>query len=306
MQAMALEPDLLIDRRRLKRSRALWRSLAILLVLGGALAWFGRGAIGSFERPHVARLPVEGFIGDDRKLIEALDRLAKDKQARALIVAIDSPGGSVGGGEALHHALLRLRESKPVVAVMRGTAASAGYMTAVAAERIWARDSTVTGSIGVLLQNIDASELLEKLGVKGEAIVSGPLKAQPNPFQPLTPEGRAALQSVITDMYDQFVAMVVAGRKLPEDKVRALADGRVFTGRQALANGLVDAIGGEREARAWLEAEKQVPESLPVREIKLRSTAERWLGSLWQGVLESLVMEGLRVDRVLALWQLRP
>lgn len=306
MHAMTLDPDLIIDRRRLKRSRALWRGLAILLVLGGALLWAGRAAIGTFERAHVARLPVEGFIGDDRRLIEALDRLAKDKQTRALIVAIDSPGGSVGGGEALHDALLRLRQAKPVVAVMRGTAASAGYMTAVAAERIWARESTVTGSIGVLLQSVDASELLAKLGVKGDTIVSGPLKAQPNPFQPLTPEGRAALQAVIGDMYDQFVAMVVTGRKLPEDKVRALADGRVFTGRQALANGLVDAIGGEREARAWLAAEKQVPESLPVRDLKVRGTAERWLSSLWQGAIETLVSEGLRVDRVLALWQLRP
>ena len=130
-------------------------------------------------------------------------------------------------------------------------------MTAVAAERIFARESTLTGSIGVIVQTIDPSEMLARLGVRGEALVSGPLKDQPSPFHPLSPEGRAALQGVIGDMYDQFVGMVVAGRRLPEEKVRALADGRVFTGRQALAAGLVDAIGGEQEARAWLAAEKQ-------------------------------------------------
>ena len=162
----------------------------------------------------------------------------------------------------------------------------------------------MTGSIGVLLQTLDSSELLARLGVRGEALVSGPLKAQPNPFQPLSPEGRAALQSVIMDLYDQFVAMVVAGRKLPEEKVRALADGRVFTGRQALAVGLVDAIGGEREARIWLAAEKQVPESLPVQDIRTRGTFDRWFRSVWQGLIETLVTEGLRVDRLAGLWQL--
>ena len=301
---MSLAADQLIDRRRIRRSRAVWRAATILLALTGALLWLGRGVLNRAEGPYVARLAVEGFIGDDRKLIEAIDGLAKEDRAKALLVAIDSPGGSVGGGEALHGALVRLGKRKPVVAVMRGTAASAAYMAAVGTERIWARDSTVTGSIGVLLQTLDSSELLARLGVRGEALVSGPLKAQPNPFQPLSPEGRAALQGVIMDLYDQFVAMVVEGRKLPEAKVRALADGRVFTGRQALAVGLIDAIGGEREAREWLATEKNVPNSLPLQEVRTRNTVDRWLRSTWQGLIETLVTEGLRVDRLAGLWQL--
>ena len=300
---MALETDLLIDRRRLKRRLALWRAAAVLLLLGGALAFGATRLDAPFGRGHVLRLPVEGFISDDRKLAEAIDRLAKDDAAKALIVSIDSPGGSVGGGEMLHAALLRLRESKPVVAVMRGTAASAGYMTAVAAERIWARESTVTGSIGVLLQTFDGAELLGRLGVRTDAIISGPLKNQPSPFQPLSAEGRVALQGVIGDMYEQFVGMVVAGRRMPEDKVRALADGRVFTGRQALAAGLVDAIGGEREARAWLAAEKQVPEALPVRDLETRGTAEKLIGATWNGAMKTLVSEWLGVDGARLLWQ---
>jgi protease-4 len=256
---------------------------------------------------HLSRLTVEGFIGDDRKVIEALDRVRKDASNRGVIVAIDSPGGSVGGGEALHAALNRVRQGgKPVVAVLRGTAASAGYMAAVASDRIFAREGTVTASIGVLLQSFDASELLARVGVRPEVLASGPLKAQPNPFQPLSPEAREALMRVIADLHDQFVAKVVAGRGLDEAAVRAVADGRVLTGRQALERRLVDAIGGEPEARAWLAAEKGVPESLPVRDVKTRSTAERLVGSAVEGAAKTLLSEWLGVDWRTLLWQLRP
>jgi len=302
---LALEADQLIDRRRLKRRLALWRGLAVLLLLAGVLAVGARTAGQHLPGSgQVARLTVQGFIGEDRKLFEALERLGRDSQVKALIVAIDSPGGSVGGGEALFATLDRLRAQKPVVAVMRGTAASAGYMIALGADRIYARESTVTGSIGVLLQSVDVSELLGRLGVRGEAIVSGPLKDQPNPFHPLSPEGRAALQGVVTDMYDQFVAKVVAARRIPEERVRALADGRVFTGRQAVAEGLVDAIGGEREARAWLAAERQVPEALPVRDVDTRGTAERLIGAVCGGLAKTVVSEWLGVDGPRLLWQL--
>lgn len=311
---MALEADLLIDRRRLKRRLALWRGLAVLLLAGAAALAFARSSGapvlgGALAGGHVARLEVQGFIGDDRKLIEAIDRLAKDRSTRALIVAIDSPGGSVGGGEALHAALQRLRAAKPVVAVMRGTAASAGYMVALAADRVLAREATVTGSIGVILQSVDASDLLGRLGVRGEIIASGPLKDQPNPFHPLSPEGRAALTRVIADLHDQFVGMVMAGRRMPEDAVRVLADGRVFTGRQALAAGLVDAIGGEAEARAWLAAERQVPVGLPVRDLDTRGVGERLfgatLGAALGGFAKSLISEWLGVDGFRMVWQPR-
>src|SRR5215218_8831179 len=277
---MTLEADLLIDRRRLKRRLTFWRAAAVLLLVAGATFLGARATDTALPgAAHVARLNVEGFIGDDRKVIEALDRIRKDPASRAVVVAIDSPGG----GEALYAALNRIRQAgKPVVAVLRSTAASAGYMAAVASDRIFAREGTVTGSIGVLLQAFDASALLDRLGVRPEVLASGPLKAQPSPFQPLTPEGREAVKRLITDLHDQFVAKVVAGRGLDEAAVRAIADGRILTGRQALERKLVDAIGGEPEARAWLAAEKGVPESLPVGEVKTRGTAERLLGSAAQ------------------------
>jgi protease IV len=301
---MGLESDLLIDRRRLKRRLSLWRAAAVLLAAAGIILLTGRAVDAPLlGRGHVARLAVQGFIGDDRKLIEAIDKLARDRATRALIVAIDSPGGSVGGGEALYAALERLRQSKPVVAVMRGTAASAGYMTALGADRILARESTVTGSIGVLLQSFDASDLLGRLGVRAESIASGPLKDQPSPFRPLSPEGREALARVIADMHDQFVAKVVTARHMEEAVVRGPADGRIFSGRQALAAGLVDAIGGEPEARAWLAAERQVPEDLPVQDLETRGVSERLLGSLFGGMVKIVLSEWLGVDGFRMVWQ---
>lgn len=305
---MTLEADLLIDRRRLKRRLSLWRAAAVLLLAAGAVFLAVRATDTALPGgAHVSRLTVEGFISDDRKVVEALDRIRKDANNRGVIVAIDSPGGSVGGGEALYAALNRVRQGgKPVVAVLRGTAASAGYMAAVASDRIVAREGTVTGSIGVLLQAFDASELLARIGVRPEVLASGPLKAQPNPFQPLSPEGRDALMGVVGDLHDQFVAKVAAGRGMEEGAVRAVADGRVLTGRQALERKLVDAIGGEPEARAWLAAERGVSENLPVRDVQTRGTAERLLGSVVQGVVKSVLSEWVGVDWPLPLWHLRP
>jgi protease-4 len=275
-----------------------------LVVLGFALRDERAGAImPGLGSAHVARLNVQGFIGDDRKLLQTLDRLRRDSSVRAVLVAIDSPGGSVAGGEALHDALARMVAVKPVVAVMAGTAASAGYMVALPAQRIFARSSTVTGSIGVILQSFDASGLLEWLGVTPETIASGRFKDQPSPFRALSEEGRAELSRVVQDLHEQFVAMVAAGRRMPPEQVRALADGRVFTGREALALGLVDALGGEAEARAWLAETHAVPAALPARDIEIRGLAERTFGSFIGLLTKSLADEWVGVDRVRALWQ---
>ena len=301
---MSLDADLLADRRRLRRRLTLWRALAIVAVFG-ALA-----LVAALRIPdalpggqHVLRLPVSGFITEDRRVLQAIEDAAKNDAVRALIVAIDSPGGSMAGGEALHAALRRFAEHKPVVAVMGATAASAGYMAALPAQRVFARESTVTGSIGVLLQSFDLSDLLERAGVRPQVFTSGPLKDQPSLFRPLTEEGRAAVDRVIQDLHGQFVGMVAAGRRMDPARARALADGRIFTGRQAVEEGLVDAIGGERDARAWLAAERQVPENLPVRDVQTRSTAERLLTSATESVMKSLFSEWLGVDAPRALWQ---
>src|ERR1700722_12334599 len=189
---MSLETDLLLDRRRLKRRLVFWRSFAVLAVVVAVLvAMRGEGL--RFGRAHLARLTVSGIITDDRKLVEAVTSLTDNDSVKALIVTINSPGGSVAGGEGLHDAIALVAQKKPVVAVMGGTAASAGYMVAVPAARIFAREGTLTGSIGVLLETGEVSGLLKTLGIDAEAITSGPLKYQPSLIRPLTTAGPAVL-----------------------------------------------------------------------------------------------------------------
>jgi protease-4 len=282
-----------------------WRTLAVLGVIAALAVIFGRGDMGGLASgEHVLRLRIEGVITEDRRLLEVIEEARTDSSARAMLLVIDSPGGSMAGGEALHGALKRFAEKKPIVALMGGTAASAGYMIAMPAQHVLAREATVTGSIGVLLQSFDVSELMARLGVRPDILATGPFKAQPNPFQPLTDQGRAEMMRVLEDLHGQFIAMVVAGRRMDEARVRPLADGRVFTGRQALGLGLIDAIGGEAEARAWLAVQKDVPEALPVRDLEPRDRVEKFLNRYVGSLVKTLMAEWFGVDAPRAVWQL--
>jgi len=273
-----LETDLILDRRRLKRRLNFWRVLAILLFV----AALGVAAVPGWQRggAHIARVNVTGIIGDNRQTTEAILGLARDRSVPAVIVSIDSPGGAVAGGQSLHDAIARVAAAKPVVAVMRGTAASAGYMVALPAARIFAEPSTLTGSIGVILEAGEVSGLLSKLGISVEALASGPLKDQPSYTRPLTPQGREYLNGLVADLFDQFVTMVAEGRHMDKDAVRKLADGRAYTGRQAVQLGLVDALGGEPEARDWLSKTHDIPARLPVRDLRPGGWYQRMVGSL--------------------------
>ena len=303
---MSLETDLLLDRRRLKRRLVFWRTASVLaLALAGLASIHSSGV--SLGGSRVARLVVSGVITEDRKLTKALEKLADDSQVRAVMVVIDSPGGSVAGGESLHGALVRIAAKKPVVSVMGGVAASAGYMIAVPAARIFAREATLTGSIGVLMETREISGFLGKVGVTTDAIISGPMKDQPSFVKPMSPAGRAVLQGLVTDMYDLFVAMVATGRHMTVEQVRELADGRVYTGRQALKLGLVDAIGGEKEARAWLASAKGIPETVPAEDVSTSGLAERALAGTLAPVLDGLnkllISQSVMLDGAWAIWQ---
>jgi protease-4 len=303
---MSLETDLLLDRRRLKRRLFFWRSFAVLAVLAVVVVAL-RGSNPWFIGSHVARLTVSGIITADRKLDREVAKLADDARAKALLVLVDSPGGSVAGGQALHDAIARVAAKKPVVVVMGGTAASAGYMISVPAARIFAQESTLTGSIGVLLETGDVSGLLKLVGISVEPIVSGPLKDQPSYVKPLSSEGRQVLQGLVMDMYDQFVDMVAQGRHMDAARVRELADGRPYTGRQALKLGLVDAFGGEQDARQWLAQAKGISADLPVEDVSSGSYASRALSTslgwivteLWKSVLS----QGVILDGAQVVWQ---
>ncbi len=274
---MSLDADAIVDRRRMRRKLTFWRVAAVLvaivaiIVVGTALR--GRGEIGLTGpvSAQIARISVRGLIRGDLERVEALDRLAKSRAARAVIVHIDSPGGTTAGAEQLYTALRQLSARKPVAIVVDGMAASGGYIAAMAGDHIVAQGNSIVGSIGVLFQYPKVGELLNNLGVKVEEIKSSPLKAAPNLFEPTTPEAREAIRSLVMDSYGWFREMVRERRALDGAALDKVADGRVFTGRQALDLKLVDAIGYEQTAVDWLVKTKGVDASLPVRDWELRA-----------------------------------
>ncbi|MBL6933749.1 MAG: signal peptide peptidase SppA [Rhodospirillales bacterium] len=298
---MSLEADYIVERRRLKRRLLFWRILALVII--GVAAITTLTNIEDIARSdHIARLNVSGIIVDDFEREQTLFELKSDDGVRALIVRIDSPGGTVVGGESLYQQLKAIGENKPVVAIMGSTATSAGYMTALGADYLIAREGSLTGSIGVLLQTADVTGLLDKIGIKPETIKSGALKAQPNPMEPLSPEARAATKEVVMDMYAMFVDMVAERRKIPLEKVKVLADGRVYSGRQALANGLIDAIGSEADAVDWLVESRKIQPGLPVQDVKIERQGQEWRQFFNGLVGKTLFSERVRLDGLVSLW----
>jgi protease-4 len=237
-----------------------------------------------------------------------------------VIVHINSPGGTTAGSEQLHDALLRLKEQKPIVVVVDGLAASGGYITAIAADHIIAQETSLVGSIGVLFQYPNVTDLLKTLGVKVEEIKSSPLKAAPNGFEPTSPEARAAIEAIVSDSYAWFRGLVKSRRQLDDAALERVADGRIFTGRQGIALKLVDELGDERAAVAWLAKEKNIDPKTPVRDYRLRDRLSDlpFLHTAAIATLEAIgldafarrledwgavqAIERLNLDGLLALW----
>jgi len=271
---MSLDADLIVDRRRMRRKLTFWRVVAIgliVLAIGGTAAVLSSRA-GIFRgRAYIARVTIEGLIRGDQERVQQLDRLARSSAARAVIVHVDSPGGTTAGSEQLFDSLSRLRDRKPLVIVVDSLAASGGYITALAGDHIVAQQTSLVGSIGVLFQFPNVADLLDKLGVKMEAVKSTPLKAAPDGFGPTSPEARAALNSIIQDSYGWFKGIVQDRRHLTDDELARIDDGRVFTGHQGIDLKLIDEIGDERAALAWLAKDKNVDANLPVRDYSLHS-----------------------------------
>lgn len=299
---MTYDPDALLDRRRLKRRLRIWQGVTILALVAAVLIVLqSQGALIQGER--IARIHVNGIIVQDESRNEALTRIAQDDNILGLIVHIDSPGGTVVGGEDLYNSLREISEQKPVAAVMGTVAASAAYMTAVAADRVWAREGTITGSIGVILQSANVVELLDRIGVQPITIKSSDLKGVPSPLEPFTEDARAATREVVLDLYEFFVGIVILRRPLEEDEVRRLADGRVYSGARAVSNGLIDAIGVESDAVAWLISEKGLPAGLPVETVADRRADESLLEELVGLSGKSLFSNALTLDGLVSLWQ---
>ena len=271
---MSLDADLIADRRRIRRKLTFWRVTAIALIIfaiaGASIVTGNRtGLLG--VRPYIARVTISGLIRGDRERVEQLDRLGRSSTARAVIVHVDSPGGTTAGSEQLFDSLSRLRAQKPLVIVVDSMAASGGYITALAGDHIVAQQTSLVGSIGVLFQYPNFTDLLSKIGVKMEAVKSTPLKAAPDGYEPTSPEATAALNSIIQDSYAWFKGLVKDRRHMTDAELATAADGRVFTGHQAIGLKLIDELGDERAALAWLAKDKNVDTKLPVRDYALRS-----------------------------------
>lgn len=319
---MAVDVDALVDRRRLRRKVTFWRVatfLVIAIALVAGISYVSGVSDLSKRSAHVARIPIEGVIIEDRKTLKMIEKIAKSEAVKGVVISINSPGGSTTGGEALYEALRELAEKKPVVAEIRTVGTSAGYMVALSADHIVARYNTITGSIGVLFQYGNIEKLLDTVGVKMEAVKSAPLKAEPDFYSPTTPETRAMLDSMVQDSYNWFVGLVAERRDLDAAKAKELADGRVLTGHLALDEKLIDAIGGEDKAIDWLESEKGVKADLPVvtwttkeniEELPFSARISREFGKGVGSALlnpindaKGLIPRGLTLDGLVSVWQ---
>ena len=322
---MSLDADMIVDRRRMRRKLTFWRVFAILLAIGvvvaigAALRAPGTSMLTGATGASIARVSITGLIRTDQDRVEAFERLARSS-AKAVIVHINSPGGTTSGSEELHDSLMRLKERKPVVVVVDGLAASGGYIAAIASDHIVAQETSLVGSIGVLFQYPNVGDLLKTIGVKMEEIKSSPLKAAPNGFEPTSPAARAAIEAIVMDSYAWFRDLVKTRRNMDDAAIDRVADGRVFTGRQGVSLKLVDELGDEKTAIAWLAKEKNIDPKTPVSDFRMRdrlsdlpflhtaaiivldamgfsSVAQRF--EEWGG---AQAIERLNLDGLLALW----
>ena len=319
---MSFDVDAIVDRRRLRRKLTFWRVIALLAIVAGigwAVAASGDNRYFGNSSPHVARVTIGGLIRSDRARLDLLEEIGKSG-AEAVIISINSPGGTVAGSEALYDGIRRLAEKKPTVAVVEGLAASGAYIAALGTDRIFAPRTAIVGSVGVIFQYPNFYELLKHVGVSVEEIKSTPLKASPSGYEPTSPEAKAAIKSLVDDTYGWFKNLVRERRSLDDAKLALASDGRVFSAAQAMPINLIDQIGDERTARAWLKANKGVSEDLKVRDWRNRSLGSefRWLGALaavadWLGLPALGALVGneaifsaaarAQLDGLLAIWQ---
>lgn len=300
---------------QIPRRRTPWGCIACLVVTG-FFFFLGFGFLFLFiimtaEKDMgfgagIAVIPIEGIlisgetrgtmVAGTRTIAKFLKRARERRRVRALVLWIDSPGGSAAAAQEIYRMLRQFKKEtkKPLVAALGDVAASGGYYVAVAADRIYALPATLTGSIGVLWENINLERLLGKLGIEAETLKAGRFKDIGSPFRPMTKEERKLIQRLLQDVHDQFIADVAKGRKLSPQKIRRLADGRILTGKQALKAGLVDELGGLEEAIAFARRQANLPKMAPVWIWRERKTFfELLLETQTPPLLPQLLMEPL-------------
>jgi protease-4 len=318
---MSLETEALLDRRRLRRLLSFWRVAAIVAAVVALLALAGssgalRGTLGT--SPQIARMTLEGVITDNRDQLRLMKRLANNDSVKAVVLFVNSPGGTTSGGEAMFEAIRNISGKKPVVAQFGTIATSAAYICGLATDQIFARGNTITGSVGVIFQWAEVSELLGKLGVRMNEIKSGPLKANPSPFQPIDQAGRETTEKMVAESMQWFKGLVASRRKIDTASVPGLEQGRIYSGREALGYKLIDQIGGEAEVQKWLVDARGVPKGLRIVDWKPKRE-ESWgvLGMMGraaasllgidphtvEALLDDPRLAALRLDGLMSVWQ---
>lgn len=271
-------PDNLTALIYLKSKIHKWKNIAFLLgifsILTAAKIIFGGGiglSDGLVNSDYIASIKIEGIIFENDYRSKILSEVAEENSIKAVIINIDSPGGGIVGSEILFNDLRNIADHKPIVVLMGSVAASGGYMASIAADHIIAHNGTLTGSIGVLMESPEITELANKIGIKLNTYKSSPLKGSPSPFEKTSQLVDQVVKESITDSYDFFVELVRTrrGEKINKNFISKVFDGRVFTGRQALQAGLIDEIGNKENAISYLSSLGIDVKKLPIKEISL-------------------------------------
>ena len=305
MNQSNIPTDALVERRMLRRRLILWRVLGItsFCFFLAAVLFTSVPTAKITTENHIARFAIEGIIADTARQAEQLDEIAKTDEARALILHINSPGGTVAGSETLFNAVRRVADKKPVAVVMDDIATSGGYIVAIAGDHIIAQHNTITGSIGVIFQWFEAKELLENIGIEPHTVASGPLKGQPNPFQSPSQEAFDVARESVESAFEWFVALVAERRGLEQSDVLRLSDGRIYTGGQAFEVRLVDQIGEEHDALAWLGGAHDIEPDLEILDWSPSPWNEIWQLDPDALVLRLLGHQDISLRGLVSLWR---
>ena len=268
---MSLDWQILEENKKKWYRKGIWRGILISIILALTIYLFLNFNNLSSNFSHIARISINGVIFDNIETIEIIDNLAKNDNVKSVIVRINSPGGSVVGSESLYVAINSLSQKKPVISLMGEIATSGGYIVALASNYILARKNTLTGSIGVIVENQNFSELSEKIGVSIDTTKSGKIKGGQNPLSPSDPLVKINNQKLVNYSFDWFISIIKKNRDINQSVIELVSDGRTITGGMAMDLGLIDGIGSEKEALKYLGKKYPDFKGLPIIDIETPS-----------------------------------
>ena len=269
---MSLDWQILEETKKKWYRKGLWRGIFFSIFLIAIFSLFLNFTNLSSNFPHIARISITGIIYDNDQLVETINNLSRNENVKSVLVKINSPGGTVVGSESLYVAIDRLSHIKPVISLMGEVATSGGYIVALASNHILARQNTLTGSIGVIIEYQNFSELSNKIGISIDSIKSGKIKGGQNPLSPLDPLVKNNDQKLVDYSFDWFISLIKNNRNIDPNVIDLVSDGRTLTGGMAMDLGLIDGIGSEKEALEYLETNYPSIKGLKVIDIEIPST----------------------------------